>query len=353
MREFKIESPNKSLEEKLQRKIDFKTKPLGALGKLEDIALKIGQIQNSTSPTLINPHIIVFAGDHGIVKEGVSAYPQEVTYQMVMNFLGGGAAINVFCKQNDIALKVVDAGVNYNFSSNHNQLIDAKVGMGTRNFLHEPAMSSEEVNQCIENGASIIQEIKKSGCNIIGFGEMGIGNTSSASAIFSVISSIHVDSVVGKGTGLDEEGVNTKASIIKKAIENHKESLRLPIDVLRIFGGFEIAQMTGAMLEAAASGMTILVDGFIATSAFIVAYALDSKIIDYAIFTHLSGESGHKKMLEYLNVKPLVDLNMRLGEGTGIAVTYPIIKSAMAFLNSMASFESAGVSNKENTLNNA
>jgi len=346
MKTFKIEPTSKKLEADLQHKIDYKTKPIGALGQLEKIALQIGLIQNTSIPKLKNPYIVVFAADHGITNEGVSAYPQEVTFQMVMNFLTGGAAINIFCKQNDIAIKIVDAGVNYEFPTNLANIIDSKIGMGTKSFLNEPAMSIEDVEKCIEKGSFIVKELFKNGCNVIGFGEMGIGNTSSASALMSVTCKIKIEECVGKGTGLDDKGIKNKIDIIKKAIA-HNEQTDTPLKTLATFGGFEIAQMCGAMLQAAENKMLILVDGFISTSAFLVAHALHPAMIDYAIFCHQSDEQAHTKMLTYLNVKPLLNLNMRLGEGTGVAIAYPLIQSAVNFINEMASFESAGVSNKE------
>lgn len=345
MKVFKIECVSKKLEADLKHKIDYKTKPLGALGELEKIALRVGLIQNTLSPELKNPHIVVFAGDHGIANEGVSAYPQEVTFQMVMNFLNGGAAINILCKQNNINIKIVDAGVNYKFPAGLN-VIDSKIDMGTKSFLYGPAMSITEAQKCIDKGSVIVNEIFLNGCNVIGFGEMGIGNTSSASALMSVICDIPIEFCVGKGTGLDDEGVQNKTNIIKRAIDTI-EKPGTPLNTLATFGGFEIAQMCGSMLQAAENKMLILVDGFISTSAFLVSYKINPAVLDYAIFCHQSGEQGHARMLNYLNVKPLLNLNMRLGEGTGAAMGYSIIQSAVNFLNEMASFESAGVSNKE------
>jgi len=345
MKKYNILTVSEKLKKDLQHKIDYKTKPLGALGRLEEIALRIGLIQNTLSPKLTNPYIVVFAGDHGIAKEGVSAYPQEVTFQMVMNFLSGGAAINVFCKQNNIKIEVVDAGVNYKFPKN-TRLIDAKVGMGTKSFLSGKAMTVKETNQCIELGSKIVNEIHKKGCNIIGFGEMGIGNTASASALMSVICKLDIEDCVGKGTGLAEEGVKNKIEILKKAIGNNNKT-NDPFESLSTFGGYEIAQMCGAFLQAAENKMVILVDGFIATSAFLIAFKMNPKILDFAFFCHQSDEQGHSKMLNFLGAEPILKLGMRLGEGTGAAVCLPIIESAVNFLNEMASFESAGVSNKE------
>ena len=334
-----------NIKEQLQHKINNKTKPLGSLGKLEEIALKIGQIQNTTSPELKNPTIIVFAADHGLTDAGVSPFPKEVTQQMVLNFLNGGAAINVFSKQNGINLKVVDAGVDADFQNNPN-LIHAKIGNGTKNILENSAMTIEECKKAMKTGKEIVEEQFKSGCNIIGFGEMGIGNTSSASLIMSKITGLSIDECTGKGTGHDDEGLKRKKEILKQAFEKYQLDSD-PIEILATFGGFEIAMITGAFLKATELNMTVMTDGFIVTSALLVAHKINPEILNNCIFTHTSNEQGHIKMLEYLNVKPILNLDMRLGEGTGAAVAYPIIKSAVNFLNQMASFEDASVSNKE------
>jgi nicotinate-nucleotide--dimethylbenzimidazole phosphoribosyltransferase len=333
-----------SIKEKIQHKIDFKTKPLGALGTLEKLALQIATIQNTLSPALKNPTIIVFAGDHGIAKEGVSAYPQEVTFQMVMNFLQGGAAINVFSKQNGIDLKIVDAGVNFDFEKNAN-LIDAKIAKGTQSFLNQKAMNSEEMERCFEKSNEIVNKIAENGCNVIGFGEMGIGNTSSATMLMCTICDFSIEMCVGRGTGLNDEQLKNKINILEKAKRNHGRISNAKV-ALQTFGGFEIAQMCGAMLAAYEKNMLILVDGFIASAAFLVAYEINPNIKENAIFCHLSNEFGHKNLLNYIGVEPLLKLGMRLGEGSGCAIAYPIIQSAVTFLNEMASFESAGVAEK-------
>lgn len=334
-----------TITEQLQHKIDLKTKPLGALGTLEKLALQIGQVQNTLTPRLKNPAIVVFAGDHGIATQGVSDYPQEVTYQMVMNFLQGGAAINVFSKQHDIALRIVDTGVNFDFEP-HEALIAAKVAYGTKNFLNERAMTSEQLEQCFNKASEIVDNLHKNQCNIIGFGEMGIGNTSSASMIMSYLCELPIEKCVGRGTGLDNVGLEKKIAILKQAQAFHG-TIEDPKAVLQTFAGFEIAHMCGAMLAAYRNNMLILVDGFIASSACLAALKIAPNLLQNTIFCHLSDEYGHQNMLDYIGVKPLLHFNMRLGEGTGCAVAYPIIQSAVAFLNDMASFESAGVSNKE------
>jgi len=328
----------------LKHKINFKTKPVGALGKLEDLALQIGTIQKTLNPVLQNPHIIVFAGDHGITKERVSAYPQEVTPQMMINFLKGGAAINVFSKQHNIQLKIVDAGVNFDFEANE-KLIDAKIAKGTKSFLKQKAMTENQLQECFKKGKELLNQIVANDCNVLGFGEMGIGNTSSATMLMAYLCNLPIEKCIGRGTGLDDTQLENKLNILKQAQNFHGE-IENPTEVLQTFGGFEIAQMCGAMLEAFEKNMLILVDGFIASTAFLVTYKLNPEIIKNAIFCHLSDEFGHQNLLNYLNVEALIKLNMRLGEGTGCAVAYPIIESAVAFLNDMASFDSAGVSNK-------
>jgi len=264
---------------------------------------------------------------------------------MVMNFVNGCSAINVFCRQNKINITIVDAGVNYLFPKNL-PIIHAKVGMGTKSFLKKAAMTKKELQECFEKSSAIVNDIYNNGSNIIGFGDMGIGNTASASALMSVFCNLPVEECVGKGAGLDSAGVEKKVNTIKKAIDFHKK-FNEPLEILATFGGFEIAQICGAMLQAAENEMTILVDGFIATSAFLAAYKINPNILDYAIFCHQSNEKGHTKLLKYLGVRPLLNLDMRLGEGTGAAICYPIIQSAVNFLNEMASFESAGVSSKK------
>jgi nicotinate-nucleotide--dimethylbenzimidazole phosphoribosyltransferase len=351
-----------TLQQQLQHLIDTKTKPLGALGRLEDIALQIGLIQNTTKPVIQQPHIIVFAGDHGITKTGlVNAFPQEVTAQMVLNFLHGGAAINVFCRQHNLTLKVVDAGVNFDFTSVPVDLISAKIGYGTKNYLDEPAMSVTDARKAIEKGKAIVTQTAAAGCNCIGFGEMGIGNTSSAALIMSAITGLPVVSFTGRGTGLNDEQLQTKIDTLHQVYEKHalNELKEQPMELLARIGGYEIAMMAGAYLEAVRQKMIVVVDGFITTAALLIAnaiFALDkhqssvpgfTTLTDHCIFAHTSHEAGHEKILRRLGVTPLLNLSMRLGEGTGAALAMPLIQSAVLFLNEMASFESAGVSNKD------
>ncbi len=319
------------LKEELKQKIDFKTKPVGSLGMLEDIAIQIGLIQETLTPELNNPSIIVFAGDHGITDEGVSPYPKEVTKQMVLNFLNGGAAINVFCRQNKINLKVVDAGVDADFEE-HLNLINAKISKGTKNILKEPAMNSDECREVIRRGGMIMEKEKINGCNIIGFGEMGIGNTSSASLLMSKFCNVPIEQCTGRGTGHDDEGLKKKKEILKKAI-NKYPYVKEPLEILATFGGFDIAMMVGAILKAYEFKMLILIDGFIATSALLAAYNFNKNILNNCIFCHKSNENGYKLMLEYFKAKPILDIDLRLGEGTGAAIAFPVVQSAVNFLN--------------------
>ena len=346
MNNIQITALDSTISAALAHKINQKTKPLGSLGLLESIALQIGIIQQTLSPQLSKPSMLVFAGDHGIADSGVSPYPQAVTAQMVLNFLAGGAAINVFARQNGFDLKIIDAGVNYVFKASSNSLIDAKIGMGTSNFLHKPAMTIAECEQALALGASLADKEIVVGCNLLAFGEMGIGNTSSASCLMSVLCGVSIEDCVGRGTGLDDAGLLKKINILKQAIQHHALNGQDTLQALATFGGFEIAMMVGAMIAGASQKAVLLIDGFIATSALLVAAKMQPNIINYCIFAHCSDEAAHRKMLDYLRAKPLLDLGLRLGEGTGAALAYPLVQAAVNFLNEMASFESAGISEK-------
>ena len=331
-----------ALAETLQQKIDNKTKPLGALGLLETVALQIGCIQQSLTPILSNPQVLVFASDHGLAEAGVSAFPSEVTQQMVYNFLNGGAGINVFCYQHGLTLQVVDAGVNHDFPA-HPQLIQAKIQAGTHNCLNQPAMSDSDCRQALQQGASIIDTLIAQDCNTVILGEMGIGNTASASLLMHKLTGIALDDCIGNGTGLDVQGLAKKQQILQQVINKYPD-IEQPLAVLATFGGFEIAMMVGAYLQAGQQKMTIIVDGFIASVALLVAVKLAPAVIDYCIFSHQSDEKGHGALLNYLQVQPLLKLNLRLGEGTGAVLAYPLVQSAIAFLNEMQSFQQANVS---------
>lgn len=346
-----------NLQKQLLDKINTKTKPVGALGMLEQVVLKVGLIQKTLLPVITDPHIVVFAGDHGIAATGkVNPYPQNVTAQMVLNFVNGGAAINVFCKQNKIALTVVDAGVNFDFESSLS-IVHAKIKYGTADYCTHNAMTLEEVNTAIKKGKEIVTHIYNTGCNTIGFGEMGIGNTSSASLIMHHYLGLAMKNCVGRGTGANNEQLQLKLKTLKAVSSFHKLHLQeiTALELLSKVGGLESAMMVGAYLKAAELNMLIVVDGFIATATLLVARELYKQQLKSSvrgdleglcIFAHCSDEHGHKKMLEHLEAKPLLQLGMRLGEGTGAALAIPLIQSSVAFLNEMASFESARVSNK-------
>lgn len=332
---------NAELAARLDAAINNKTKPLGSLGALEVLAKQLGLIQQTVAVSIDQPAIIVFAGDHGVVAEGISAYPQDVTWQMVENFLANGAAINVFARQTGAALYIVDAGVNHDFGPRPG-LIDRKVAHGTRNFAHEAAMTAEQCAAAMEHGAALVADMPG---NVIGFGEMGIGNTTSAAALMHKLAGIPAADCVGAGTGLSLDGVLRKQRVIEDAAQRHV-GVSDPFDVLATFGGFEIAMMAGAMLKAASLRKTLLIDGFIVTSALLVASRMAPAILDYCVFAHCSDEAGHRRMLETLGARPLLQLGLRLGEGTGAALALPLLQAAANFLNEMATFASASVSEK-------
>ncbi|MEM7408375.1 MAG: nicotinate-nucleotide--dimethylbenzimidazole phosphoribosyltransferase [Pseudomonadota bacterium] len=339
-----------ALDEALRHKIDTKTKPIGALGLLEDVALQLGRMQQTLAPTVRRPAIVVFAADHGITAEGVSPYPQEVTAQMVANFLAGGAAINAFAEAHDIALTVVDAGVACEIPG-ASRPRDARIGAGTANMRIESAMTGAELREALRQGQLIADELADAGTNLAGFGEMGIGNTSAATVLTHLLTGTPVAACTGRGTGLDDTGLARKIDTLEDVARRVRGALDTepcasPAAVLRECGGFEIAMMTGAMLGGAARGVGIVVDGFIAGAALLAAAALRPAVLDYCIFAHRSEEPGHAAQLRHLGARPLLDLNMRLGEGTGAALAIPLVRSATAFMNNMASFESAGVSDR-------
>lgn len=330
---------NPELANRLQQAIDNKTKPLGSLGMLESLALQLGLIQQRLEIELSAPSILVFAADHGVVAEGISAYPQDVTWQMVENFLAQGAAINVFARQNQCALQIIDAGVNHDFGPRAG-LIDRKVAAGTRNFAQQAAMSAEQCATALQHGMDLAAGLQG---NLVGFGEMGIGNTTAAAALMHKLTGIPVAECVGAGTGLDAKGILHKQQVIEAAVEKHA-GVQQPLDVLATFGGLEIAMMAGAMLKAAERRMLLLIDGFITSSALLVAARLQPAILDYCVFSHSSNERGHQKMLAALAARPLLSLDLRLGEGSGCALALPIVQAAVSFMREMATFESAQVS---------
>jgi nicotinate-nucleotide--dimethylbenzimidazole phosphoribosyltransferase len=338
-----ITAPDATLAAAIQHKIDTKTKPLGALGQLEDLARQLALVQQTLTPALRQPHVLVFAADHGIAQAGVSQYPPEVTHQMVRNFAGGGAAINVFCRQHNLGLTIVDAGVRGSFADLP-AVRDEKLAEGTRNFLHEPAMTAAQCTDALQRGARLADELHAAGCNVLGLGEMGIGNTSAAAVLMHLLTDRPLAECVGRGTGLDAAGLSRKLTTLTQAVAAHPQVGPDPLAVLATFGGFEIAQMCGAMLRAAELRMLLLIDGFIASAALLVAARLAPAVLAYCVFCHESDEQGHRLLLAELDGQPLLRLGLRLGEGTGCALAYPLVQAAASFLTEMASFESAGVS---------
>lgn len=341
MNTFQISQPDQAIHESLLYKINDLTKPKGSLGILEEIALQIGLIQQTLTPALNNPHAIIFAADHGIVDEGVSFSPKEVTMQMISNFLGGGAGINFLARQHNFKLKVVDGGIDYDFPI-IDGLISRKVRKGTRNFLYESALTNEEMEQCLTIGAEIVSQCHEEGCNVISFGEMGIGNTSPSSMWMTCLTGIPLFECVGAGSGLDQKGVLHKYTILKRALDNYKGD-KSPLDVMRYFGGIEMIMAVGGMLRAAELNMIILVDGFIMTNCVLAASKLHPDVLSYCIFGHQGDEAGHKLLLNYLQVKPLLNLGLRLGEGSGAICAYPIVESSVRMINEMNTFSNAAV----------
>ena len=330
----------------LQHKLDGKTKPLGALGALETLARRLGEILGTDAPVLRHPQLVVFAADHGLAARGVSVYPSDVTWQMVENFLAGGAAVSVLARQHGIALTVVDCGVAHDFAPRATsgpgqpRLLQHKIAYGTADALLHSAMTASQCRDALHNGQNLLRSLPG---NALLLGEMGIGNTSSAALLLSRLTGHDIGLCTGAGTGLDEAAVIRKAGVLRAVLERHADAAA-PLDVLARFGGFEIATMVGAVLQAALERRVVLVDGFIATSAVLVAHALQPRVLQRCVFAHRSGERGHSLMLQQLGATPLLDMGLRLGEGSGAALVWPVLLSACAVLSEMASFSSAGVS---------
>mgnify|MGYP003372156219 FL=1 len=341
MKTFHISRPNEAIRPALIDKINNLTKPKGSLGTLESLALQIGLIQQTLTPTLQHPQNIIFAADHGIVEEGVSLSPKEITWQQISNFLHGGAGVNFLCRQHGFTLKIVDAGVDYDLPYEKG-IINMKVRKGTRSYLHEAAMTEEEMELCLERGAEVVRRCHEEGSNILSFGEMGIGNTSSSSMWMTCFTDIPLKECVGAGSGLDNADIRHKYEILKQALDNYRGD-GSPRDIIRHFGGLEMVMAIGAMLQAAELKMIILVDGFIMTNCILAAGKLHPEVLDYAIFGHCGDESGHKLLLEKLNANPLLHLGLRLGEGTGAICAYPIVVSAVRMINEMDNFAHAAI----------
>ena len=331
-----------ALAQRLQHRLDQKTKPRGALGRLEALAQQIGLIQRSEAPVLREPQLVVFAADHGLAAQGVSAYPSDVTWQMVENFLGGGAAVSVLARQHGLSLTVVDAGVRHEFAPRAG-LLNCKIAAGTASALDGPAMTPAQCAQAIESGREVVRALSG---NVLLLGEMGIANTSAAALLLARLTGHAIAACVGRGTGLDDAGLARKLGVLRRVLQRHADAAQ-PLEALAAFGGFEIAMMAGAALQAASERRLVVVDGFIGGAAILVAAELAPAVLDYCVFAHRSDEAGHALMLAHLNAVPLLALGLRLGEGSGAALAWPLIDSAVRLLDQMASFESAGVSDRD------
>lgn len=340
-----IEPPDELWRARARAHLDILTKPLGSVGHLEDLAAQIAAIRRADPVLPLSKAVYVFAADHGITAEGVSAYPSAVTQQMVLNFLVGGAAVSVLARLHGVALHVVDMGVDGDFE-NVSGLLDRKVRKGTRNMLHEPAMTDEELAQALRVGAELADEAAAAGHTVLAVGEMGIGNTTAASAITCALTGAAASLATGRGTGLDDAAHERKRAVVDAILKRHFAQLPGPdpLDTLRCVGGLEIAAMTGMILSAARSRIPLMIDGFISTAAAALAVALEPRIRDYLIAGHRSKEPGHRLLLEHLGLNPILDLEMRLGEGSGAVLAMPILESAIALYSRMATFTSAGVS---------
>ncbi len=342
----KIEKPDRSLEKEIQNHLDNLTKPPGSLGMLEDIAKKYCLARHTIAPRINKKAIYTFAGDHGVVEEGVSAYPKEVTPQMVLNMLNGGAAINVLARHANASVYVVDIGVDFDFKDAPG-LIKKKIGKGTNNIRKGPAMTKEEAIQAIEVGIELANRAAEQGVDLLGTGDMGIGNTTPSAALFAALMQEKVENITGRGTGIDDNRLKNKIDVIKDSLEVNKEHLTDPISTLAALGGYEIAGICGLILGGAANKIPVVVDGFISSAGAIVAYKINPVVKEYIFFSHKSQETGHVKFLNWIGEKPILDLGMRLGEGTGAALAMTIIEAAIKIYNEMATFDSAGVSKKE------
>lgn len=329
---------------RIQRRIDGKTKPLGALGQLEALAHQLGMILGTETPTLDKPQLLVCAADHGIAARGVSAYPSDVTWQMVRNFLAGGAAVSVLARLHGVSQTVVDCGVRHDFEAEPG-LVIRKLAPGACDSSAGPAMSTAQCEAAIANGMQLVRDMPG---NALLLGEMGIGNTSAAALLLSRLADVDVAQCAGAGTGLDPAGLNRKIDVLRQALQANADA-REPLAVLAALGGYEIATLTGAVLRAAQERRVIVVDGFISSSAVLVASRLAPLVLQRCVFAHRSDEHGHTRMLHELNASPLLDLNLRLGEGSGAVLAWPLLESACAILRDMASFESAGVSGQANS----
>lgn len=342
----KIKPIDARLEEQAQHHLDNLTKPQGSLGKLEWLAKKIVGITGTMTPVLKNKVIFTMAGDHGVAEEGVSAFPQEVTIQMVHNFLNGGAGINVLARHIGAKVVVVDMGIKENIPVTHSNFVVKKINYGTKNIAKGPAMTTEEAVLSIEAGIEVFNEYKNKGIDILGVGDMGIANTTPSSAITACLTGEPVELIVGRGTGINDEQLRNKINTIKKAISINDPNKNDAIDILRKVGGFEIGGIAGAILASAANRIPVVIDGFIATAGALIANTLTPNVKPYIVSSHKSKEMGHRIMLNYLKLEPILDLDLRLGEGTGSALAMGIIDASIKIFTEMATFDKAGVSKK-------
>lgn len=325
---------------------DMLTKPRGSLGRLEELSIQLAGMKANPFPSVERKAVIVMAADHGVTSEGVSAYPSEVTAQMVLNFLRGGAAINVLARQAGARVTVVDIGVTAEFAPMPG-LVQRKVRCGTRNQAQGPAMTRAEAEQAIQVGIDVLEEEAARGLDIVATGDMGIGNTTASSAIAAVVTGVPVSQVVGRGTGIDDGGLQRKIHVIEQALAVNNPDASDAMDILQKVGGLEIAGLAGVMIAAARRRIPVVVDGFISTAAALIAVGLAPHARDYLISAHQSVEVGHQAMLRHLHLTPLLHLNMRLGEGTGAVLAFSLIESSVRILREMATFDEAGVSDKE------
>ena len=344
MQEFNIQPVNREMQAAIQQKIDNLNKPKGSLGRLEELAMQVCLIQQTLEPSTAHPCHLLLGGDHGIEREGVSVSPREVTWQQMINFTRGGGGVNMFCRQHDFKLRIVDVGVDYDLS-NVSGIINRKIARGTKNFLYEPAMSEEEFDRAIAVGVDLVDACIGEGCRVLSIGEMGIANTSPSSIWMHLFGNIPLEECIGAGAGLDTPGIRHKYEVLSQAVEHyhHWSENQSQVAPLRYFGGFEMVAAIGAMLRAAEQHLIILVDGFIMTACAIAAVQLYPAAQDYMVFTHCGDESGHKKMLDIVQAKPLLSLGLRLGEGTGALCAVPIIDSAVRMMNEMNNFDNAKI----------
>lgn len=342
-----VKLPDPAVEAAAKERLDNLTKPPGSLGRLEEVAWRIASIQGRVKPQIAKKLVYTLAGDHGVTEEGVSPYPKEVTPQMVLNFLHGGAAINVLTRHVGSEIRAVDMGVDFDFPPDAPGLIHRKVRRGTSNFTKGPAMSREEAVAALATGIALAADAKAQGVDLLGVGEMGIGNTTSAAALLSVFAGLPPEECVGRGTGIDDEGLKRKADAIRRGVAINSVVASDPVGVLAKVGGLEIAGMAGVFIGAAANGIPVIADGFISGAAALAAIRICPNLSGYLFLSHLSEEAGHKKLVDAMGRKPLLDFSMRLGEGTGAALAMTIIEAGCKVISEMATFAEAGVSNKE------